>query len=63
VVKKEKFVRNFVNLHHDLVFHRQLQVFEQDRLKYRELYDFVIANDLKIRPLLKKLILMEYGED
>lgn len=62
VVKKERFVRAFVNQHHDMLFHRQLRVFEDQREEYRELYDFAMATDLKIRPLLKKMILAKYGE-
>ncbi len=58
VVKKERFVRTFVNLHHDMLFHRQLRVYEDQRDEYKELYEFATANDLKIRPLLKKMILM-----
>ena len=62
VVKKERFVRAFVNLHHDMLFHRQLRVYEDQRDDYKQLYDFALANDLKIRPLLKKMILMRYGQ-
>ena len=62
LVKKERFVRTFVNLHHDMLFHRQLRLYEDQRDEYKQLYDFAVANDLKIRPLLKKLILMRYGE-
>jgi hypothetical protein len=62
VVKKERFVRAFVNVHHDMLFHRQLRVYEDQRDDYKQLYDFALANDLKIRPLLKKMILMRYGE-
>lgn len=62
VVKKERFVRAFVNQHHDMLFHRQLRVFEDQREEYRELYDFAMATDLKIRPLLKKMILARYNE-
>ncbi len=58
VVKKERFVRTFVNLHHDMLFHRQLRLYEDQRDEYRELYKFAMANDLKIRPLLKKMVLM-----
>ena len=31
-------------------------------MRYKELYDFTTANDLKIRPLLKRMVLMECGE-
>ena len=62
VVKKERFVRTFVNQHHDMLFHRQLRVFEDQREVYRELYDFAISTDLRIRPLLKKMMLAQYGE-
>lgn len=62
VVRKERFVRAFVNLHHDLLFHRQLRVLEDQRDEYKELHDFAVANDLKIRPLLKRMVLMRYGE-
>ena len=62
VVRKERFVRSFVNLHHDLLFHRQLRLYEDQRDEYKELYDFAVANDLRIRPLLKRMILMRYGE-
>lgn len=62
VVHKERFVRRFVNLHHDMLFHRSLRVFEDQRDEYRRLYDSAVANDLRIRPLLKRMILMRYGE-
>ena len=62
VVKKERFVRAFVNQHHDMLFHRQLRVLEDQRADYRQLYDFAMATDLKIRPLLKEMILAKYGE-
>ena len=62
VVRKEKFVRAFVNLHHDMLFHRRLRVYEDQRDEYRELFDFAVANDLRIRPLLKKMLLMRYDE-
>ena len=62
VVKKERFVRTFINLHHDMLFHRQLRVFEDQRDEYKQLHDFALVNDLRIRPLLKKMILMRYGE-
>ncbi len=62
LVKKERFVRSFVNLHHDMLFHRQLRVYEDHRDDYKQLYDFALANDLKIRPLMKKMILMRIGE-
>jgi hypothetical protein len=62
LVKKERFVRAFINLHHDMLFHRQLRVHEDQRDDYKQLYDFALANDLRIRPLLKKMILMRYGE-
>ncbi len=61
VVRKERFVRAFVNLHHDMLFHRPLRLYEDQRDDYRELFDFSMASDLRIRPLLKKLILMRYG--
>ncbi len=60
VVRKERFVRTFINLHYDMLFHRQLRVYEDQRDEYRELYDFAIENDLRIRPLLKKMLLMRY---
>ena len=62
VVTKERFVRAFVNLHNDMLFHRRLRLYEDQRREYRHLYDFALANDLKIRPLLKRLILARYGE-
>lgn len=62
VVKKERFVRAFVNRHHDMLFHRQLRVFEDQREVYKDLYEFAVATDLKIRPLLKKMILAKYNE-
>ena len=62
VVRKERFVRRFVNLHHDMLFHRHLRLFEDQRDEYKELYDFAVANDLRIRPLLRKMILMRYGQ-
>ncbi len=62
VVQKEKFVRAFINLHHDMLFHRKLRIFEDHRAEYKELYDFAMRNDLKIRPLLKRMVLMENGE-
>ena len=60
VVQKERFVRTFINVHHDMLFHRQLRVYEDQRDEYRELHDFAIRNDLKIRPLLKEMVLMKY---
>lgn len=62
VVRKELFVRRFVNLHHDMLFHRHLRVHEDQRDEYRDLHRFALANDLRIRPLLKRMILMRYGE-
>lgn len=62
VVKKERFVRAFVNQHHDMLFHRQLRVLEDQREVYKELYEFAVATELKIRPLLKKMILAKYNE-
>ena len=62
VVKKELFVRSFVNLHHDMLFHRQLRVHEDQRDEYKKLYDFSLENGLKIRPLLKRMVLMRYEE-
>ena len=32
-------------------------------MKYKTLYEFALANDLKIRPLLKKMTLLENGEE
>ena len=61
VVRKERFVRTFVNLHHDMLFHRQLRVYEDQRDDYRKLYEFALENDLQIRPLLKQMLLMRYG--
>ncbi len=61
VVRKERFVRRFVNVHHDMLFHRHLRLFEDQRDEYKQLYDFAVANDLRIRPLLKRMILMRYG--
>ena len=29
---------------------------------YKELYEFAVATELKIRPLLKKMILAKYNE-
>ena len=62
LVKKERFVRAFINLHHDMLFYRQLRLYEDQRDEYRELYEFAVANDLKIRPLLKKMVLMKNQE-
>ncbi|MDE0625550.1 MAG: hypothetical protein OXH99_04055 [Bryobacterales bacterium] len=62
VVRKERFVRRFINLHHDMLFHRHLRVHEDQREDYRHLYRFAVAKDLRIRPLLKRMILMRYGE-
>lgn len=62
VVKKERFVRAFVNQHHDMLFHRQLRVLEDQREAYKELHDFAVATDLRIRPLMKRMILAKYGE-
>ena len=45
LVKKERFVRTFVNLHHDVLFHRQLRLYEDQRDEYKQLYDFAFAND------------------
>ena len=61
VVRKERFVRTFINVHHDMLFHRQLRVYEDQRDEYRELHDFALRNDLRIRLLLKKMVLMKYG--
>lgn len=61
VVRKERFVRSFVNLHHDLLFHRRLRVHRDHRDEYKTLYDFAVENDLRIRPLLKRMVLMRYG--
>ena len=61
VVRKERFVRTFINLHHDMLFHRQLRVYEDQREDYRDLYEFALEHDLKIRPLLKRMVLMRYG--
>lgn len=61
VVRKERFVRAFVNQHHDMLFHRPLRVHQDQRDDYRELHDFAIANDLRIRPLLKRMVLMRSG--
>lgn len=60
VVRKERFVRAFINVHHDMLFHRKLRVYEDQRKDYRELHNFAIRNDLRIRPLLKKMVLMKY---
>ena len=62
VVRKERFVRAFINLHHDMLFHRQLRIYEDQRDEYRELHEFASKNDLKIRPLLKKMLLMRHGQ-
>ena len=62
VIAKERFVRAFVNQHHDMLFHRRLRLHEDQRSEYRDLYDFALANDLKIRPLLKRMILAKYEE-
>ena len=62
VVRKERFVRTFINANYDMLFHRHLRVLEDERAKYKTLYDFAIANDLKIRPMLKKILLTENGE-
>ena len=62
MVKKERFVRAFINVHHDMLFHRQLRIYEDQREEYKQLYDFAMTNDLRIRPLLKKMVLMRYGE-
>ena len=63
VVRKEKFVRNFINTHYDMVFHRRLRALEDERSKYKLLYDHAVASDLRIRPLLKQIMLMENGEE
>ncbi len=60
-VRKERFVRTFVNRHHDMLFHRQLRIHEDHRDEYKSLHDFAVANDLRIRPLLKRLVIMRYG--
>jgi len=62
LVHKERFVRTFIDNHHDMVFHRRLRILEDERTLYKELYDFTTANDLKIKPLLKRMVLMESGE-
>ena len=61
VVRKELFVRTFVNHHHDLLFHRPLRVYRDQRDEYKDLYDFAVASDLRIRPLLKRMVLMRLG--
>ena len=61
VVRKERFVRTFVNHHHDMLFHRRLRVFRDQRDEYKNLYDFAVASDLRIRPLLKRMVLMRFG--
>ena len=61
VIRKERFVRTFVNHHHDMLFHRTLRVYRDQRDEYRELYDFAVASDLRIRPLLKRMVLMRSG--
>ena len=45
-----------------MLFHRQLRVLEDQREVYKELYEFAVATDLKIGPLLKKMILAKYNE-
>ena len=60
VVRKERFVRTFINLHHDMLFHRQLRVYEDHRDEYEKLYEFALDNDLRIRPLLKELVMMRF---
>ena len=62
VVRQERFVRSFVNRHHDILFHRQLRVLEDQRDEYRELHDFVLANELRIRPLIKRMLMMRLAE-
>ena len=62
VVRKERFVRAFVNQHHDMLFHRPLRLFRDQRDDYKALYDFAVANDLQIRPLLKRMVLMRLGD-
>ena len=61
VVRKERFVRTFVNHHHDLLFHRPLRVYRDQRDEYKDLYDFAVASDLRIRPLLKRMVLTRFG--
>lgn len=62
VVRKERFVRSFVNRHHDMLFHRQLRVLEDQRDEYRELHEFALANELRVRPLLRRMLLMRLAE-
>jgi hypothetical protein len=61
VVRKERFVRAFVNHHYDMLFHRPLRVYRDQRDEYKDLYDFAVASDLRIRPLLKRMVLMRLG--
>ncbi len=61
VVRKERFVRAFVNHHYDMLFHRPLRLHQDQRDDYRNLYGFAVANDLRIRPLLKRMVLMRLG--
>ena len=61
VVRKERFVRAFINHHHDMLFHRPLRLYQDQRDEYKDLYDFAVANDLRIRPLVKKMVVMRFG--
>ena len=61
VVRKERFVRAFINHHHDMLFHRPLRVYQDQRDEYKALYDFAVANDLRIRPLVKRMVVMRFG--
>ncbi len=61
VVRKERFVRAFINHHHDMLFHRPLRVYRDQRDEYKALYDFAVANDLRIRPLVKRMVVMRFG--
>ncbi|MBM3798240.1 MAG: hypothetical protein FJW31_30335 [Acidobacteria bacterium] len=63
VVRKEKFVRNFINTHYDMLFHRRLRALEDERARYKLLYDHAVSSDLRIRPLLKRMVLMENGQE
>ena len=55
-------MRTFINTHYDMIFHRRIRTMEDERTKYKFMYDFAVANDLRIRPLLKQAVLMENGE-
>jgi len=46
-----------------MLFHRRLRALEDERARYKLLYDHAVSSDLRIRPLLKRMVLMENGQE